>query len=59
VAQTIAAKDAPIVAAALTAQVDYLVTYDRKHLLAQAERIRSAYNLAVVTPDVVTAQYRS
>ena len=33
-------KDAPIVAAAVAAQADYLVTYDRRHLLSQADVIR-------------------
>jgi predicted nucleic acid-binding protein len=51
VAQTIAAKDAPIVAAALAAQADYLASYDRKHLLSQAAQIQSSFHLTVTTPD--------
>jgi predicted nucleic acid-binding protein len=56
VAQTIAAKDAPIVAAALTAQADYLATYDRKHLLGQAAQIQATFKLTVTTPDQIISQ---
>ena len=47
-----ALKDAPIVAAAIAAQVDYLVTYDRKHLLDPAE-VTEKSGLRIVTPHVV------
>lgn len=53
VAQAVELKDAPIVAGALKAQADYLVSYDRKHLLKQAGRIRDTFNVVVVTPDKV------
>jgi predicted nucleic acid-binding protein len=53
VAQTIEPKDAPIVAAALTAQADYLVSYDRRHILAHRTLIQKRFNLAVATPDEV------
>jgi predicted nucleic acid-binding protein len=55
VAQAIVAKDAPIVAAAVAAGANYLVSYDRKHLLAQAVLVKSTFNVSVVTPDVVIA----
>lgn len=45
-------KDAPIVAAAIKAQVDYLVTYDHKHLLDRPE-VAEKSGLRIVTPDVV------
>ncbi len=53
VAQTITAKDAPIIAAALAARAEYLATYDRKHLLSQAAHIQTTYNLIVATPDQI------
>ena len=56
VAQTIALKDAPIVAAALTARADYLASYDRKHLLSQASQILAGYGLVITTPDQILAQ---
>jgi predicted nucleic acid-binding protein len=51
-------KDAPVVAAALTARVDYLVTYDRKHLLHYSSEILSTFQLVVTTPDRVVAEVR-
>lgn len=45
-------KDAPIVAAAIAAQVDFLVTYDRRDLLAPPEVARRS-GLAIVTPNAV------
>jgi predicted nucleic acid-binding protein len=53
VATVVEVKDAPIVAAALHAGVDYLVTYDRRHLLSQAEVIMARHGLIVTTPDAV------
>jgi putative PIN family toxin of toxin-antitoxin system len=51
-AEYVAAKDAPIVAAAIAAQPDYLVTYDRKHLLEPPE-VAQRSGLTIVTPDIV------
>lgn len=45
-------KDAPIVAAAINAQPDYLVTFDRKHLLNQPQ-VAEKSGLRIVTPDVL------
>lgn len=45
-------KDAPVVAAAQKANCDYLVTYDRKHLLEPPE-VAEHSGLTIVTPDVV------
>ena len=45
-------KDAPIVAAAINAQPDYLVTYDRRHLIEPPE-VAEKSGLQIVTPEVV------
>ena len=59
VAQHVEPKDAPIVAAAVAAQVDYLVTYDRRHLLSQADEVRRHYGIEVVEPAVMIARLAS
>lgn len=46
-------KDAPIVAGAIKSKADYLVTYDRKHLLSHKKEIKTHFKLKVVTPDEV------
>lgn len=46
-------KDAPIVAGAVAAQADYLVSFDRKHLLKQKLEIKEKFKIKVVTPDEV------
>ncbi len=53
-AQYTVIKDAPIIAAAINAQVDYLVTYDREQLLDRPE-VAEKSGLRIVTPDVVIA----
>jgi predicted nucleic acid-binding protein len=53
VARDIEAKDAPIVAAALSAHAEYLVTYDRRHLLAHADLIRQHFQIETVEPAVL------
>ena len=45
-------KDAPIVAAAIIAQPDYLVTFDRRHLIDPPE-VAAKSGLKIVTPDVI------
>jgi len=55
VAEIIEAKDAPIVAAAMAAQAEYLATYDRKHLLAKRAEIGEAFGITVATPDEIIA----
>lgn len=45
-------KDAPIVAASITAAVDFIASYDRKHLLTEAALIKSHFGIELVTPDV-------
>jgi len=57
VARVIVAKDAPIVAAAVSARSAYLATYDRKHLLRHKEQIEASYGISVVTPDVVVRNH--
>ncbi len=53
VARSVEPKDAPIVAAAVQAQADFLATWDRKHLLSQKEQIEAAFPITIVTPDRV------
>ena len=53
VAEVVEAKDAPIVAAAISVEAEYLATYDQKHLLKQRSLIQSTYQVNVVTPDEV------
>lgn len=55
VAQYVVAKDAPIIAAAMRSAVDYVVTYDRKHLLDKPE-VAARSGLRIVTPDAVIAE---
>ncbi len=45
-------KDAPVIAAAIKSQPDYLATYDRKHLIDPPE-VSAQSGLQIVTPDVV------
>lgn len=53
VARHVELKDAPVVAAALEARADYLVTYDRRHLLAHADMIRQQFQVETVEPAVL------
>ena len=55
VAEEIEPKDAPIVAGAVHAEVRFLATYDRKHLLAHAALIRVTFGIAVETPEAILA----
>ena len=55
----VAVKDAPIVAAAVHAGAHYLATYDRRHLLSQAEQIRAHFRIATMTPDEVLRAVQS
>jgi predicted nucleic acid-binding protein len=55
VAADIALKDAPIVAGAVHAEAKFLVTYDRKHLLALAALIQDRFGITVDTPEAVLA----
>ncbi len=55
VARTIEPKDAPIVAGAMHAGARFLATYDRRHLLAHAGLIQTAFGVAVATPEAVLA----
>jgi predicted nucleic acid-binding protein len=52
-ARVVALKDAPILAAALQAHADYLVTYDRRHLLGRTEAISAEFGIRVATPEQV------
>ncbi len=55
VARVIELKNAPIVAGAVTARARFLTTYDRKHLLHQADIIRIHFGIVVDTPDMILA----
>ena len=54
VSKVIALKDAPIVAGAVTSRADYLVTYDKKHLLQHKKEIETNFKIQVVTPSELT-----
>ena len=54
----VALKDAPIVAAARKAKVDFLVTLDRKHLLGQPN-LAKYVRAPIVTPKEVMEQLSS
>jgi predicted nucleic acid-binding protein len=45
------AKDAPIVAGARMCQAEWLVSYDRQHLVNQSERIWERFRIRVGTPE--------
>jgi len=53
VARVVEFKDAPIVAGAIAAEAPMLATYDRRHLLSQADVIREAFGVEVLTPEDV------
>jgi predicted nucleic acid-binding protein len=50
-------KDAPVLAAAIGAKVDYLLTLDRKHFIDDP-RVGRESGLNIVTPDVLVAIVR-
>jgi putative PIN family toxin of toxin-antitoxin system len=50
-------KDAPIIAAAVHAKVDYLVTLDRKHFISNPA-VQQRSGLSIVTPDQLLAILR-
>ena len=54
-AQHVALKDAPIVAAARKAKVDFLVTHDKKHLLGRPA-LAAYVRAPIVTPKDAVAQ---
>lgn len=56
VAQAIEPKDAAVVAGAIVAQAQYLMTYDRRHLLSQVELIRRLYQVEIVLPGTALRQ---
>lgn len=52
-AAVVVAKDAPNIAAAHAANVDFVATYDCKDLLSHRHAIYEAFGLTVVTPEEV------
>jgi len=55
--QYVVSKDAPIVAAAKRAQVDFLVSLDRRHLVGQPD-IAQRSGLKIVLPDELLEEIR-
>ena len=51
VSKVVEVKDAPIAAGAISSKADYLVSFDRKHLLQHKEEIKTHFKAKVVTPD--------
>jgi predicted nucleic acid-binding protein len=49
-AEVVASKDAPILAGASTASVDYLATYDQRHLIGTADTVLERFGIVVATP---------
>ena len=57
VSQYVVEKDVPVAAGALASQVDYLVTFDRQHLLKPVEVAKKS-GLKIVLPEVVVEAVR-
>lgn len=54
----VAFKDAPIFAAALKADVDCLVSYDRKHMIRLRDDLKKALGLTILLPGELLQQLR-
>jgi predicted nucleic acid-binding protein len=52
-ARVIVVKDAPVVAAARSARVKLVATYDRKDLISKREAILDAFGITVATPEEI------
>jgi predicted nucleic acid-binding protein len=52
-------KDAGIVAAAVAATVQYLVTYDRRHLLGEGDLIYQRFRIETITPGELLSRLTS
>jgi predicted nucleic acid-binding protein len=59
VATSIERKDAPIVAAAVSAGVAYLATHDVKHLIHQASQVKAEFGVIVATPGELLTLVRT
>jgi len=59
VAASIERKDAPIVAAAISAGAGYLATHDVKHLLRQASQVELDFGLIITTPGDLLTRLRA
>lgn len=53
VSKIIDVKDAPIVAGAISSKADYLVSFDRKHLLQYKRKVEKSLKVKIVTPDEI------
>ncbi|HEY7036149.1 MAG TPA: hypothetical protein VH482_32750 [Thermomicrobiales bacterium] len=56
--RVVVTKDAPIIAAARSAHVKLVATYDRKHLLSNRQAILDAFGITVATPDDILTTLR-
>ncbi|HET9662518.1 MAG TPA: PIN domain-containing protein [Thermomicrobiales bacterium] len=56
VAELIEPKDAPIIAGALAARCGLIATFDRKHLLSEAEQIHRFWDLVVEKPGAIISR---
>ncbi|MBM2826617.1 MAG: PINc protein [Dehalococcoidia bacterium] len=56
VAQVVAVKDAPIIAAGMHSRASYLATYDRRHLLSIREDILAHFGIEVATPEEILSR---
>ncbi|MDQ3044471.1 MAG: PIN domain-containing protein [Chloroflexota bacterium] len=55
VAELVVLKDAPIIGGAIAAEARVVASYDRKHLLSQANSIRYHFDIVVATPEEILA----
>ena len=53
----VAQKDAFVIAAAIQSKADYLVTYDRKHLI-DPPQVSAQSGLRIITPDLIVQAIR-
>ncbi len=52
-AKIIESKDVPIIAGAMKSKADFLVSYDRRHILLRKDEIEKEFSIKVATPDEV------
>jgi predicted nucleic acid-binding protein len=50
-AEVVDPKDAPVVAGARAARAEWIISYDRRHLLSQRAQIFTRYGIQVGTPE--------
>ena len=57
VANLVRAKDAPIVAGALTIGATVIASFDQRHLLSESSLIESTWGVRVLTPDRILEEF--